>query len=550
MAFPRLSASMLLASLILLLYWTAASARSHDPTSSNLSPLYRVKRDMPSNTKERVAASLTVLKDSLSVVKEVFGKSTTSTVSGVIKSLVNIASLAPGITGLVSSFLNLALSFVPQENPLKALKAGFAEMNRKLDSLSIRISNLVTDVEWYNYASVYSQDEVRILNAWKKFGEFRENSELVQSVDDKLRLAEVFTNYYENTATEASVANLYHYLTVSNMSLSGNLNDLLRKKFKCSIREIGNYNLHFSTLLWRGMVLNQLYWDLIGLSQTHITDRYTEMLKNVSSAQVSVVKFCLNNYEHYVQNDAEEISKALSPDDKEAIAENVKKALDEKFYWYDWVVLVYNSNDEGYHKFYSKMIKVSVNPITVAVGYTQKAEEIYKAHIMHVLEDCAYIRVPVSGRFAAPNLPPCPDVIQKIKECNQFVSGAPIRDYVKEMESGTGDFVQVPEKLMQFHCKGTGFTDRMSVYYSRTIDPCMSDTCNTGECKRLLDSNEHLCECPDGYYGDSCEKELKPNKVPAIDKGQTVPDFTSINAKLRTMEAKLDDILNKTCPAQ
>ncbi|XP_049417255.1 uncharacterized protein LOC125879420 [Epinephelus fuscoguttatus] len=550
MAFPRLSASMLLASLILLLYWTAASARSHDRTSSNLSPLYRVKRDMPSNTKERVAASFTVLKDSLSVVKEVVGKSTTSTVSGVIKSLVNIASLAPGIAGLVSSFLNLALSFVPQQNPLKALKEGFAEVNRKLDSLSIRISNLATDVEWFNYASVYSQDEVRILNAWKKFGEFRENSELVQSEDDKLRLAEVFTNYYENTATEASVANLYHYLTVSNMSLSGNLNDLLRKKFKCSIREIGNYNLHFITLLWRGMVLNQLYWDLIGLSQTGITDRYTEMLKNVSSAQVSVVEFCLNNYEQYVTNDAEEISKALSPDDKEAIAEKVKKALDEKFYWYNWVVLVYKSDDDSYHRFYSKMINVSVNPITVSVGYTQKADEIHKAHVMHVLNQCTFYRMHPTGPFTAPNYPLCTRIIQKIKECNQLVAGVPIRDYVKEIESGTGDFVQVPEKLMQIHCKGSRFTDRMSVYYSRTIDPCVSDTCETGECKRLLDSNEHLCECPDGYYGDRCEKELNPNNVPAIDKSQTVPDFTSINAKLRAMEAKLDDILNKTCPAQ
>lgn len=156
---------------------------------------------------------------------------------------------------------------VPQENPLKVLKADFAEMNEKLDSLSIQISNLAADVEWLNYARDYSKDKVCILNAWKKFCQFFEKSEVVQSEEDKLRLAEIFTNYYENTAVESSVANLYHYLMViSSTSLRGNLNNLLKTKFKCDISEIGKYNLYFSSLLWKGMVLNQLYWNLIVLS--------------------------------------------------------------------------------------------------------------------------------------------------------------------------------------------------------------------------------------------------------------------------------------------
>lgn len=328
------------------------------------------------------------MKDSLSVIKDVVGKIDTKTVSAVMKGLANVASLAPGIGGLVSSFLNVVLAFIPQENPLKDLRDGFAEVNRKLDSLSIQISNLATDVEWFNYASVYSQDEICILNAWNKFNELRENSEKVQSEDDKLRLAEIFANYYENTGTEASVANLYHYLTVSSTSLSGNPNDLLKRKFKCGIREIGKYNVYFSSLLWRGMVLNQFYWKLIGFDLLDKTAEHTQMFKIVYTAQIAAVNFCLDNYERYMKDDVVEISKALSPDNKTAIADQVKRALDNKYYWYNWVVLVYNSNQDNYYILYD-LTKILVdNTITIAVGITLKAEEINKPHIISTANRC------------------------------------------------------------------------------------------------------------------------------------------------------------------
>ncbi|XDV52442.1 hypothetical protein PO909_021170 [Leuciscus waleckii] len=374
MAFPQLSASMLLASLILLLYWTTSSARSHDPTSSVVSPSYRVKRDQPFENREKVDKSSAVANGVLTVVKEVIEKIDTNKLAdkvkkvidadklvGVMKSLGKIASLAPGIGGLVASVVNMVLIFIPQEDPvLNEVTKGFAEMNRKLDLLSIQISNLATDVEWFNYASIYSQDEVRILNSWKKFNEFFQKSQWVQSKEDKLRLAEIFVNYYENTGTEASVANLYHYLTVKDTSLSGNLNELLRKKFKCDFQDIGKYNVYFSRLLWQGMVLNQFYWNLIGLNSSGIEAEHTQMFNNVYAAQKSaLIAECLDNYELYLKEDVVRISNGLSADDTTAIAVQVKEFLDKKYFWYNWVVMVY-TDEEKNHKLYN-MIKIPVD---------------------------------------------------------------------------------------------------------------------------------------------------------------------------------------------
>lgn len=552
MASPRWSTSMLLASLILLLYWTTSSARSHD--STDLSPPHRVKRALPFRTREEVAASMQTAKDVLNFINDRIGKKNVESLTSVLKGISNIASLAPVIGGLVSPIVNVVLAFVPQENPLKELREGFSQVNRKLDSLSLQISNLATDVEWFSYASVYSQDEVRILNAWKKLTEFRENSGLVKTAEDRLRLAEIFTNYYENTAVEASVANLYHYLTVSSTSLSGNLNDLLKKKFKCSIREIGKYNIYFSSLLWRGMVLNQLYWNLVGFNPSGKEAEQTKMFKNVSEAQISAVKFCRKNYTQYMEKDVEEISKAMNLDDKQAIAYQVKKALDEKYNWYNWVVLVYSTDRAGDHMFYN-MKEVPTGKITVAVGYTQKTEEERKVQVLNQLNSCYSgmwrrysVNHPLSDRMG------CVYIEEQVPQCSGEVAGVPVREFLKIMHTSyKEDFGKVPDALQTFDCKSGGFAFRFFVHYSQTLPVCNPDPCqNGGKCERLLDSNDWLCECPDGYYGDTCEKESMISVASETDLQHPVPDISTIDikldkmeSKLKNMESKLEEVLNK-----
>ncbi|KAF1380232.1 hypothetical protein PFLUV_G00184700 [Perca fluviatilis] len=530
MVFPRL-----LASLILLLYWTTSSAESHDPTSSVISPSYRVKRDQPFENREKWEKSLAALsaaKEVLPLIKKGIEKIDIKKLTAVMNSLANIASLAPGIGSLIFSVVNMVLIFIPQDDPvLNEVKKGFAEVNRKLDSISIQISNLATDVEWYNYASVYSQDELRILNAWKKFNDLLQNSQLVTNEDQKLRLAEIFTNYYENTGTEASVANFYHYLTVNDTSLSGNLNVLLRKKFKCDFQEIGKYNVYFSRLLWQGMVLNQFYWKLIGLDSSGIEAKHTKMFNDVYAAQKSALEAeCLDNYEHYLEEDVMEISKGLSADNTTAIAVQVKEFLDNKYFWYNWVVMVY-TDEHTKHKLFN-MIKIPVGTITVNVGYTLKAEEINMQEVTDKLVKC-------HNDMWKYSMKACDQISFNIKTCDHY--GEHFRQYVKVMHASIqNDFVQVPKALEvsdKLDCTLSEYSvfshHKLYVYYSRNISPCHEDTCENGKCRRLLNSNEYLCECPPSYHGDRCEKEIENQTVPAIIKGQTVPDITTINAKLK-----------------
>lgn len=278
------------------------------------------------------------------------------------------------------------------------------------------------------------------------------------------------------------------------------------------------------------------------------------MFKTVSKAQISAVKFCRKNYTQYMEKDVEEISKAMNLDDKQAIAYQVKKALDEKYNWYNWVVLVYSTDRVGDHMFYN-MKEVPAGKITVAVGYTQKTEEERKVQVLNQLNSCfsgMWRRYSVNHQLS--ERMGCVYIEEQVPKCSGEVAGVPVREFLKIMHTSyKEDFGKVPDALQTFDCKSGGFAYRFFVHYSQTLPVCNPDPCqNGGKCERLLDSNDWLCECPDGYYGDTCEKESTISVASETDLQHPVPDISTIDikldkmeSKLKNMESKLEEVLNK-----
>ncbi|KAL7873705.1 hypothetical protein AOLI_G00127760 [Acnodon oligacanthus] len=460
MASPRWPASMLLASLILL-YWTTSFAWSH--SSTDHSALYRIKRGMRSGTKENTEKILEIVKSFLSVLKDVVEN---KNLKDMMQNLSAFASLAPGIGTLISAIINMALGFTPENDPLlKELEQGFAEVNRKLDSLSIKMSDLSTDVEWNSFASIYSQDEACILNAWKKFSELEKKAGF-KNFKSVAKKHEEHKNY---KCTETSVENLYRYLTVKTISLSKNLNELLKKKFKCNLNVILKYNFYLKSLLLKGVVLRQVYWTLKDDKTSGKEAELVEMFKNVYKHQQEVVEHCLNNYKKYMKDDVEGIALKYSPDKKEEIAKDVKDLLDKKYSWYNWVVLVYDQEQEKATKLKNQKIymynmdKLIIGNIVVAVTYTLKSDSDKEKKIDDVRE------------FAE-------KCFQKNPRCHYECSLHPgdwssggeamlLTNFAKVTLAATNKakFVEFPPPLNRMDCKMGLYKYKVSVHVSRKL---------------------------------------------------------------------------------
>uniref|UniRef100_A0A8C4SL31 Lipoprotein n=1 Tax=Erpetoichthys calabaricus TaxID=27687 RepID=A0A8C4SL31_ERPCA len=278
----------------------------------------------------------------LKTVKNSVGKA----VSAIVKT-VNVLTKALSAFSFAAAFISFILAFIPQQDPLmNFMKEQFAEVNRKLDVISLDISTLQKDVKWYSYTSIYSQDERKIQNAWMKFNEFREKAILVKTNQEKTRLAEQFTSYFESTSTESSIENFYRYLTQKELSLTENLLDLVNEKFKRDFNVVTQFAAHFTALMFKGMQLNLYYYALKGFDGEAKAKDCVEKLANVLAAVEKAMTECIDKYEEQAKIDVDEIGLSSWSDTKE-LASLIKNHLDKKFDWYEWIVIAYE-NDSKY----------------------------------------------------------------------------------------------------------------------------------------------------------------------------------------------------------
>ncbi|KAL7861586.1 hypothetical protein SRHO_G00130270 [Serrasalmus rhombeus] len=496
MASPQWPASMLLASLILLC-WTMSSAWSH--SSTDRLALYRIKRDLDFETREKTEKVLETATNSLSLLNDVMGKIDTNNLKSMMKNLANFASLAPGVGALISSIVNTVLVFIPQEDPvLTKLEQGFSEVNSKLDSLSTQISDLATDVEFFNYVSVYSQNEVRILNAWSKFVELNRHG-----FKNFQASAQTFKDYYKDTQTEASVDALYLYLTGRTMILGKNLNDLLRNKFKCDLNEINKYNFYLSGLLWKGLVLKEVYGKLID-STSDKEAKHAQMLKSLYEVQRAAVEYCIDNSEEQMKTDVKDIGTAHISEEKTAVAEKVKNALDKKYSWYNWVVLVYDKKqEEDKYIYVYDMTKIPISDkIIVAVTYTLKADSDKDTgeNVKNIVQTCFRQKPQCDPRC----------YFFPWESYGGASENIHVTDYAKLTHAAYSyEFAELPPPVDRTECLMDDYRYKISVHVSTKTPVCKHNPCqNNGQCKQLLKSNEWLCVCQDGYFGDMCETKV------------------------------------------
>lgn len=311
---------------------------------------------------------------------------------------------------IVAAVINCVLAFIPEKNPvIEAMKKHFNEVNRKLDSMGLEISFLKTEVQWASYASIYSQDESNIRNSWDKYLEFLESSIAAQTEEEKMRMAESFTTFYEGTATDSSVANLYSYLTVTQPTLKLNLLDIMVKRFKGDVQHVVIYSLYVRNLLFTGYQMNLVYYTLKGFQTDSLAKKATIEFQTASEAIQNAGRSCFNNYKMYMKDDVQAIGTAQSLDHSQ-LAKEIKIFLDVKYDWYDWIVVGFLTKDKNHKQFHSSFSEFEFGEISVAVSHSLKGPQTDKwnEELEYAIKECIE-NIRCSGK----------DIIDAFNECKK-----------------------------------------------------------------------------------------------------------------------------------
>ncbi|ROK54647.1 SE-cephalotoxin [Anabarilius grahami] len=428
---------------------------------------------------------------------------------------------------------------------LEFMKEQFAEVNRKLDSLSFQISTLQTEMKWTNYASSYGKDENVIKNSWAKLTEFIKTAPAASTEEQKTRLAERFTTFFENTGTENSVANFYRYITENNpVSLNKNLLQLIIEKSNGDFNVLVQYSSYFTTLMVSGLKLNVFYYKLKGYdAEVKAKEAVTQLSNTLSAIQDALIE-CANGFETWAQKDAVKLSSEQFSSSKD-LATDIKKHLESKFHWFKWIVIAHSKDAENEFifgqsiNFYAQE-KTSVHIIHQERGSVvdQNTKDSIKSSLqkemsfLSITMQCLTMKEELLSRFGA-----------KATTHIQFLHAV----------TKPSDYAQTDVADIELICKAEHVIFRdFNIFLKGNIvkPPCSDVNCNHGECKPIKGTTQGFCKCHKMFHGPACEESIQNIIDYAALEGEIdgmiykpVPDLTAIYFSVKDLKDYTKEIV-------
>ncbi|KAK7149176.1 hypothetical protein R3I94_008706 [Phoxinus phoxinus] len=504
--------------------------------------------DLKSSQVTKVEKGLTMSKEflqRLSDVGEFLKKKTEDTSESLVKVLKVFGSIGKvaAYFGFIGALISFILAFIPQSNPMfEFMKEQFAEVNRKLDSLSLQISTLQTQMEWTSYASSYGKDENVIKNSWAKLTEFIKSAPLASTQEEKTRLAERFTTFYENTGTENSVANFYRYITETNpVSLNKNLLQLIIEKSNGDFNILVQYSTYFTTLMVSGLKLNVFYYKLKGYDGEGKAQEAVTQLSNTLSAIEDALIECADGFEKWALKDTEKLSSQRFSEPK-MLATNIKNHLESKFHWFKWIVIAHSNDAQNEFTFGQSINFNAQEKTSVLIIHQEKGSAVdqnTKGNIKSSLQSS----VP-KGSF------------EKLRECISMKEellhriGAKVTSQILFLYAVTkpSDYAQTDVADIELNCQdahGVSFRD-FKIFIRGNIvvnAPCSDVNCKNGECKPIKDTTQGFCKCHKMFHGPACEENIQNMIDYAALEGeindmiyQPVPDLTAIYFSVKELK--------------
>lgn len=457
--------------------------------------------------------------------------------------VVPIVAFIPVGGQIISAVLVVALVGVEMSKKttqvLDTLKSEFQSLNFKMEEYHI-------EQKWDSWASgAYHKPEEKIRTAWKTYVTFLSGLPQAKNDEQKKKLVKEFIKAYAQY--EDATKTLHGYLTATGPTLMNNLAHDLAEHVKCHEKEIIEYTVLISQLMYMGSTMNQVYYGLKDTVTDPKVQAEAQMLYDSASAMFRIHKSCITDSIDYIKRDVEEL---MAGTEKKNLAKTVRSKLAEMYDRYDWMVVAFLTKKskhkvvetENRHILFG-FTEVTKDKVSVAVARQVKGT--------HSKQKANKVKEAIKRCFNKPAL--CYKVAQKLSKCKERVDDlsvsetytavhaftrkshddhdtqeAPDEVFADPEESGNIPYIYTGKCDLTPSVKGGKFIVLIkSDEELKTKDPCTELSCGgkkRGECVAVKDLFIAMCECKDPYYGKNCEESLEDYKKSLKKRSITIDD--------------------------
>jgi hypothetical protein len=255
------------------------------------------------------------------------------------KSLIEISKSVGPYLGVIGPFVGLVMNFIPSESEeLAFMKNMMKQIDNRFDRLDSRFNEVERLINWNAVKVNFGQIEQKILAMSKELHFIYEISK--SGVKNRKT---IFVNHY-NSDFQNSGTKLYNALINTRGTFQVNLGTSVMRYTKNDRKLTQGFLLGIMKLLLQAAKIELAYYQMQGFvhNVVFMRKKWEKRIKAVKSNFEAIDRSVKYKYHVQAGIDTTELAVKKKWMSNKRFAKALYKMLAKKFYWREWIVLIYN----------------------------------------------------------------------------------------------------------------------------------------------------------------------------------------------------------------
>ncbi|XP_030197379.1 uncharacterized protein LOC115532053 [Gadus morhua] len=399
----------------------------------------------------------------------------------------------------------------------------FKKLMQKMQSIQRALTEVKSCIRVEQAKHMYGEIELSINNAWVEHERFRDYSKTLKNVPED----QMEKHFKAISIGETDLYSLFSLIQRKESFIERVYNTIVEET-RCHEERIATIEGHVNQLMFKRLFMNiHLYrYNNDDYSKTKIVSNVQYYYHGVMDLHKALLLKCFDTDTTYIKQDFDYKLYNAEHTKPRKMAKAIREYLSEKHFRYDWMVIVYETDNNVLTHItkhvLSKEFIVRTGPaLTVAAARQLKGSHTKVPNIKSEIEGCLKrdLRFILRCNSLQEKLGAC-KLLVKITGIHyyRFTSNSDSEETNRKAESAPeGTDPTEPEESYEYRGRCDAWSHfRVMIKSDEELlnaDPCDSSPCQNGsKCKNLL--AVIVCECVYPYFGNTCEEVVKyPEKA-------------------------------------